>query len=119
MPRIKRAAQFAPFDALTGYKEALLESARETEPRRELEEDEKAVLDAKFRYLLSGESGPVSLRITYFAPDGRKEGGAYLEKEGILKRIDRNRRVLVFEDGTGIPLDDITGVDSDVFSEEE
>ena len=76
MARIDRAAQFAPFSALTGYEAAVEETARLTDPRTELAEDESARLDAALRRLAADErDSPV--RITYFRPDNRKAGGDY------------------------------------------
>lgn len=87
-----RAAQFAPFAALTGHKEALSEAERLTERELVLDEEEKAVLDWKLQKI-----GPGSrIRVTYFVPDERKEGGSYQELTGTIKRIDPYQLAIIF-----------------------
>ena len=82
MPMMDRAAQFSPFAALVGHGAAIEETARLTNRRVELTEEEKALLDDKLRLLLeTGREGA----ITYFLPDGRKDGGAYVTAVGIEK----------------------------------
>ena len=85
MPMSDRAAQFSPFAALTGHGAAIEETARLTDRRIELTEEEKTVLDEKLRLLL--ETGGEGM-ITYFLPDERKDGGAYVTKLGTIKKID-------------------------------
>lgn len=105
MPRADRAAQFAPFAALTGYEEAVQETARRTEEERELSESALEELDETVRLLQSEASPHVS--VTWFVPDERKEGGSYETAEGEVRRIDPDRRLLILQDGTSIPLDEI------------
>lgn len=107
MPRGSRAAQFAPFSALTGYEAAVREAARLTQPRRELTEEEKAVLDGRLREAMGLG---LEVEITYFRPDERKEGGAYLCAAGRVKRFDALRGVLHMEGGTAIPVEEIVGI---------
>ena len=114
----ERAAQFAPFAALTGYEDAVEETARLTEAQRDLSEEVKAALDARLRYLQDRLSEEPEVTATYFRPDVRKEGGAYVEKTGILKTIDLYDRTLVFRDGTRVPLDRLRGLAGDCFPQE-
>ncbi len=111
MPRADRAAQFSPFAALTGYKEAIGETGRRTENRMELEEDMKIILDEKLRMLLEQAAEHPKAAITYFLPDERKEGGTYSTVHDCIKKIDPYRQVLVMQDGTEIPLADIIEIE--------
>ena len=103
MPMAARAAQFSPFAALTGYEDAVHETARLTSSRAELTEEEKSILDAKLQRLLPGTKAA----FTFFRPDGKKEGGAYLTASGIIKRIDSCSREVVLTNGQKIFIDDI------------
>lgn len=105
-----RAAQFAPFAALTGHEEAVKETARLTDNRIELDENEIQLLDQKLQYLEAQSEAPV-VEITYFLPDQRKSGGEYIEVQGRLKRIDPYSHSLRMEDGTEIPITDILKID--------
>lgn len=106
MSMANRAAQFMPFQALTGYGAAVKETARLTDRRIELDEYEKAELDDKLNHILDSEE-PTQVAVTYFQPDERKEGGRYLNITGIIKKIDEYERVLVMEDKTVIPIDEV------------
>lgn len=102
-----RAAQFSPFAALTGYESVIQETARTTERRVELDEYRKAELDALLQVIQARAASHPELSITYFVPDERKDGGAYVTVSGCVKKIDGSGRVLVLMDGTGIPIDEI------------
>lgn len=115
MSEIERAAQFSPFAALTGYDAAIQETGRLTDERMEIGEEEKAMLDRKQQYLLEIISDKPEITVTYFKPDERKSGGAYVSVTGKLKRLDDVERVLVLTDGKKIPLDDITDLESKSF----
>ena len=106
-----RAAQFAPFAALSGLSAALVETARLTERRIELDEDVKAALDLKQQMLMDRIDEHPDVSVTWFQPDGKKDGGRYVTTTGRLKRIDEVERVLVMEDKTTVPLDDIISID--------
>ena len=101
-----RAAQFAPFAALTGHEEAVKETARLTDTKIQLDEDEFALLDQKLQYL-EAQTKPTTIEITYFVPDERKEGGKYVEMQGNMKRINHHERSLLMQDDTVIPIEDI------------
>ncbi|MCR4893578.1 MAG: hypothetical protein K5911_02455 [Eubacteriales bacterium] len=105
-----RAAQFAPFAALTGYGDEITETARLTGKRIEPDEDLKSELDAGLRELSSRLDERPAARITYFLPDPLKEGGSYVTEEGNVKKIDPIERTVVFTDGTVILIDDIIGI---------
>jgi len=113
MSIIDRAAQFSPFAALTGYDAVVKESARLTDRKIELSEDEKAVLDERLRLLTDALPQQPEAAFTYFLPDARKEGGAYVTVTGRLKRVDELRRVLLLADGAEIPIDDILDIQSE------
>lgn len=102
MPMRDRAAQFSPFAALTGHGAALEETARLTDRKIELTEDEKAVLDRKLRLLL--ETGGTGT-FTWFLPDEKKEGGAYVSAAGRIRRVDPLERRITLTDGTVIPIE--------------
>ena len=108
MPMSVRAAQFSPFAALTGYGDAIDETARLTDARIELSEEERAELDYKQQYLATLDSPTVT--VTYFVPDERKTGGAYVTHTGVLKRVDEVERMVVFNDGLRVPLDEVMDI---------
>ena len=112
MDLMDRAAQFSPFAALTGYGDAVKETARQTEQRRELDEYEKAALDEQLREL----EAQMKATITYFVPDDRKEGGAYRTVRGMVRKMDHARRriFLELEDGIEecIPIEEILLMDT-------
>lgn len=106
-----RAAQFSPFAALTGYGDAIDETARLTDHRIELSEEQRAELDYKQQYLATLDAPTVT--VTYFVPDERKTGGAYVTHTGTLKRIDELERMMVFADGARVSLDEVIAIESD------
>ena len=107
MPMADRAAQFAPFAALTGYGDAVKETGRLTDERIELGESELDALNVKLARLREHLADAPEVTFTYFKPDERKAGGAYLTTRGVVKKIDDYERVIVLRDGTRLPLDDI------------
>jgi hypothetical protein len=111
MPQADRAAQFSPFAALTGYDAAVKETARLTDRRIELDEDEKAALDETLRALVQRIDQRPQVRLTYFRPDEKKDGGAYVTAAGKLKRVDALTRTLLLEDGRKIPMDSVISVE--------
>ena len=104
MPMIDRAAQFTPFQALTGYGDAIQETARIIGEKAELTEEEKAVLDEKLRFL--ADTGNEAA-FTYFQPDGKKNGGVYVTALGAVKKLDQLEGRLTLTDGTTIPIENI------------
>ena len=102
-----RAAQFAPFAALTGYDGRIAETARLTDSRIELSEDAKADIDFTLSALAERISVHPQINICYFVPDERKSGGKYVTEDAYLKRIDPIERAVVLTDGRRIAVDDI------------
>lgn len=119
MPLCDRAAQFSPFAALTGYDEAIKESARLTEQRRELSDEKKNELNAKLSLLRIKNRSRTEVNIIYFIPDQKKDGGAYTSVTGAVRRIDDCRRIIIMENQQKIPLDDIWDISGQVFREME
>ena len=108
-----RAAQFAPFAALTGYDDIINESARCTEEESELDESRKTELNDRLVFLLSREQPP-EVTVIYFVPDMKKAGGQYLTFTDRLTKYDPYRRRLLFASGLALPVDRITDVTSPV-----
>ncbi len=108
MSRADRAAQFSPFAALTGYEAAVKETARLTQGKIELSDEEKESIDRVLQALYANLQDQPPVIVTYFLPDQKKDGGAYVTVTGALKRIDLLERRLIFTDGTLIPIDDIS-----------
>ena len=107
MPLRDRAAQFSPFAALTGYDAVIRETARLTDSRAELDECRRQELDAALQDLAARLEARPEVLVTFFRKDLHKEGGEYVHVSGSLRKIDPLARVLVLEDGTVIPVDDI------------
>ena len=107
MSNMNRAAQFAPFAALTGYEESIEETARLTDRRIELSEYEIEELNAKLNFIQEHIKERPEVTITYFQPDERKEGGAYITVSGKVRRIDEENRVLIFEGEKIIKIDTV------------
>ena len=112
MPMSDRAAQFSPFAALTGYEDAIDETARLTDARVELGESAVEELERKLTDLAAHISERPEITVTYFVPDGRKSGGVYVTRTGALKRIDELERALVFADGARIAVGDIISIET-------
>lgn len=116
MPRINRAASFAPFAALTGYDDAVRETARLTSERIELDDGTKEVLNDKLRIALDKADEQPEISITYFLPDTRKSGGAYVTVKAVIKRIDEYERLVILTDKSTIPIDDIYEIEGDIYN---
>lgn len=110
MPLRDRAAQFSPFAALTGHAEAIRETARLTQEQAEQSEETVSSLNRKLRILADNPGAEAA--VTYFVPDDRKSGGAYVTHTGRVKRIDEYGGNLIMEDRTAIPLGRIAGIES-------
>lgn len=115
MSRLDRAAQFAPFAALTGFGAAITEADRAPERRIEPGEAEVAELAEKLRILEARQSEQPEISVTYFIPDARKDGGHYEAAEGRLKRVRPAEYQLTFTDGRTFDIDDIIVIEGRLF----
>lgn len=106
-----RAARFSPFAAITGYEDMVIEEARVTEVRIELDESAQRKLDETLNSLMCLPSEERKVRITHFVKDSKKEGGAYVNTVGVVKRIKEYERLMILRDGTRIWMEDIGGIE--------
>lgn len=116
MPMSDRAAQFAPFAALTGYDAAIKETGRLTDERIELDVEALSALDMKYQLLMEALDEAPEVTITYFQPDERKAGGKYVSAVGTVKKIDDFERRITMQDGVKIPMDDVLSIEGELFS---
>ncbi|MBQ9280350.1 MAG: hypothetical protein IJ215_04840 [Clostridia bacterium] len=110
-----RSAQFAPFAALTGYEDAVMETARETSERIEIDEELKSILDGKLQLLQENIQKKPEVTFTYFVPDIKKDGGAYVSVIGIVKKIDLYQQCIYLADKTEIPIGEIIEISGEIF----
>lgn len=115
MSNYDRAAQFSPFAALTGYDDAVKETARLTDRKIELDEYELQSLNEKLNRIQDALNEGPEVSITYFVADKKKSGGSYKTISGIVKRIDEFEHLVLMRNGTKIPIEDILEIDGDVF----
>ena len=106
-----RAAQFSPFAALVGYDDAVAETARLTDSRAELTEDEMFELNANLNRLLDSLDEQPQISVTYFVLDEKKSGGKYVEKVGVVRIYDSYSQKLVFMDKTRINIQTISRIE--------
>ena len=116
--KILREAQFAPFAALTGHNDAIDEAARQTDRKIGLDEYEIERLNNKLKYL-SESSEADEVVITYYVPDKKKDGGAYVSKSGVVIKVREYERDIVTDDGTKIPIEDIYSISGKMFDDFE
>lgn len=102
-----RVAQFSPFAALTGHGAVLTETERMTDAWIEPDENVKEELDRRLQRIQERLAEHPTVSVTYFEPDDRKEGGAYVTTEGEVKGIDQYNRTVVFNDGRTLDIDKI------------
>ena len=112
-----RAAQFSPFAALTGHKAAINETARLTDEKQILSEDVIAKLNEQLNLIKETIGTNQTVTITYFVPDDKKSGGAYISHTGVVKKIDEYNHTVILTDKTVIPIEQISEMQSDIFSE--
>jgi hypothetical protein len=115
MSMLDRAAQFSPFAALTGYDAAIKETGRLTDEKIEMDEESLNMLNMKFQLLVEVLDENQEVSFTYFKPDERKAGGAYVTATGIVKKVDDYERLITMKDGTKIPMDDVYSIESEIF----
>lgn len=116
MSMIDRAAQFSPFAALTGYEDAVKETARLTETRTELTEAAKLEISSQIQMLLKNIRQEPLATVTYYVPDERKAGGAYHTVTGPVRKIDLYERMIFLKSGEEIPIDEIFELKSPLFA---
>lgn len=115
MPIGDRAAQFSPFAALTGYDDAILETARLTDCRFELDESYREKLSERLALIKEHIRESPEVKICYFKPDEKKAGGAYVTSSGVIKKIDDYEQKVILKDGTIIPMEDLYELDGELF----
>ena len=115
MPLADRAAQFSPFAVLSGYGAVIAETARLTDRRIELDEDEKAVITQKLQIAAEHIRERPEITVTWFRPDEKKDGGAYLTVTGAVRRIDGYDQAILMTDGTRIPICDVAALEGELF----
>ena len=116
MSMIDRAAQFSPFAALTGYDAAIKETGRLTDEKIEMDEEALNILNLKFQLLVDRLADEPEITFTYFKPDERKAGGAYIDVTGKVKKVDDFERLIVMQNGTKMPMDDILNIEGEIFA---
>lgn len=116
MSRMDRAAQFSPFAALTGYDAAIKETGRLTDEKIEMDEEALDILNMKFQILARSLDDEPEVTFTYFKPDERKAGGAYIDVTGKVKKVDDFERLIVMQNGTKMPMDDILNIEGEIFA---
>lgn len=117
MSRADRAAQFSPFAALTGYEDAIAETGRLTDERMELLEDAGNFLDEKLRLIQERIGDLPEVSVTYFLPDERKAGGAYITVRNRVKKMDSHEGVMIMQDGIRIPFRDIVEIEGEALQD--
>lgn len=115
MPRTTRAAQFAPFAALTGYNEAIRETSRLTDEQLDLDDTMKASLNEKLLLIKDRLPDQPEISITFFVPDTKKAGGAYKTTTGYIKKFHEYEQQIIMSDDTIIPIDSIIEIQGKLF----
>ncbi len=115
MSNYDRAAQFSPFAALTGYDDAVKETARTTLSQIELEGEQLDTINSKMCILVKKIAECPEVEITYFIPDERKEGGRYESKRGKVRRIDLPNRQIFFVGGAVVCMDRVIDMTGEIF----
>lgn len=116
MSNYDRAAQFSPFAALTGHADSIKETARLTDEYSEPSEEMKAIMNEKILFLMEQFENQPEITITFFKPDEKKQGGAYITITGVVKKIKTYERQIQMTTGDLIPIDMIFGIDGEIFS---
>ncbi len=115
MSDIDRAAQFSPFSALTGYDSTVAEAGRLTSKKCEISEDVKTILNEKMQMIRDYLDDKPFISVTYFVPDKRKDGGAYVTVSGVVKEISEYDRAIILNDKTSIPIEQICDIQGELF----
>lgn len=115
MTRLNRAAQFAPFAALTGYGEAINETGRLVDKKIELSASEIDSINEKLRYIEDNKDKRIEISVLYFLPDEKKKGGKYVSAKGIVRRILPHDDAIEFEDWSTVKISDIKSITANEF----
>ena len=113
MTLYERSAQFAPYAALTGHGDAIKETGRLTSARIELDEEEKEILDRKMQNIFNNFNKITKVTFTYFIPDSKKDGGKYETITDEIKKIDTYKKIIILENNTEIPINEIIDISID------
>lgn len=106
-----RSAQFAPFAALTGYDEAVKETARITDSKIFIDDGIKEIINKTIQQIKNNLNNNIQIKVTYFVPDKLKSGGKYQTKIGIVAKINEYLKIIKLEEGTEIPIEEIIELD--------
>lgn len=110
MSAYDRAAQFAPFAALTGYDAMVSETSRLTDSKGELDEAQMLALNETLADIMDRINEHPRVLVTWFRKDALKQGGAYLKTEGAVQNVEPANRLVILKDGSRIPMDDIAAI---------
>ena len=116
MSMYARAAQFAPFAALTGYEESVKETARLTNRKIEIDEEFKETLDWNLQEIQENISSEPKATIKYFIPDIKKSGGKYVIATGIVKKIDKFKQTIILNENKEIPISEVIEIVVDYYN---
>lgn len=114
MTMYSRAAQFASFDALTGYEEAVEETARLTSDKIELSDEEKIILNNKIKEIQKNIYKHPKITVRYFIRDSKKDGGKYVTLSQKIKKIDEDTKMIILENDDRISILDIINIENDI-----
>lgn len=106
-----RAAQFAPFSALTGYEESLGEVRRTVTKKKRLSQEAKDLISAKLQTIIMNKIEE-KISVTYFIKDTKKDGGYYVTCEEIIYRVDEANKLIYFNNRTSIKISDVFNISS-------
>lgn len=115
MSRLARAGQFAPFAALTGHDAAIKETARLTDRKLTLNDDEQRELNERLQILIENSKEKPLVSVNYFIPDEKKQGGRYDVYTGNIRKVDDGEFCVIFTDGTKIAIPDIYSIEGEIF----
>lgn len=112
-----RAAQFAPFAALTGFGAVINETARLTDKKPELDKEVLKLLNERVKIIEENTKQTPEIEVTFFVPDERKSGGSLEKFSGNIRRVDKFNRELIFTDKTRIPMDNVVLIQGKLFKD--
>ena len=105
-----RSAQFAPFAALTGYEDEVKETERLTDTKKDIDEEQKQVLDRNLQIIKQKIRTKPQVTITYFIPDLKKDGGEYVTITGNIRKIDEFNQLIIMRDETEIYVGNVIDI---------